>query len=321
MGFKLLNENVVETYEKDFIEFDMPLLDILLKDRSTGQNIIWATSDYCKLGKAYRANREIESTLITGTKANLITPRITKTLKRQNNRTREKAEVFTPSWVCNEQNNIIDDQWFGKKNIFNIQRGKIWEPNAEKIVFPNVGKKTWKDYIDARRIEITCGEAPYLVSRYDTATGNMIDLQSRIGLLDRKLRVVNENVDDIKEWMKWTERAFQSVYGYEYQGDNLLLARENLLKTFIDNMEYKYNRNPKTVELKRIATIISWNLWQMDGTTGTVPYDDLRVSMRQLTIFDYMGGIENKVGTMYCNIKDWRSKAIIRYTSLLKGGF
>ena len=50
------------------------------------------------------------------------------------------------------------------------------------------------------------------------------------------MRVVSENAKNEDEWLKWTVRAFQSVYGYEFQGDNLLLlARENLLHTFIDN--------------------------------------------------------------------------------------
>ena len=31
-------------------------------------------------------------------------------------------------------------------------------------------------------MEITCGEAPYLVSRYDAVTGEVINLKSRIGL-------------------------------------------------------------------------------------------------------------------------------------------
>jgi hypothetical protein len=39
-------------------------------------------------------------------------------------------------------------------------------------------------------MEISCGEAPYLVSRYDTVSGNIISVDDRIGLLDRKLRVV-----------------------------------------------------------------------------------------------------------------------------------
>ena len=77
-----------------------------------------------------------------------------------------------------------------------------------------------EDYIDSKRLEITCGEAPYLVSRYDASTGEMIDIHKRIGILERKLRVVNENANDETEWMKWAIRAFQGVYGYEYQGDN-----------------------------------------------------------------------------------------------------
>jgi hypothetical protein len=29
------------------------------------------------------------------------------------------AEVFTPSWICNAQNNLIDNTWFGRDNVFN----------------------------------------------------------------------------------------------------------------------------------------------------------------------------------------------------------
>ena len=47
----------------------------------------------------------------------------------------------------------------------------------------------------AFRLEISCGEAPYLVSRYDTVTGETIPISQRIGLLDRKLRVISENTD------------------------------------------------------------------------------------------------------------------------------
>ena len=73
----------------------------------------------------------------------------------------------------------------------------MWISTREKIVFPDIKGKQWKNYIDARRMEISCGEAPYLVSRYDTVTGTSIKLNERIGLLDRKLRVVNENTDSI----------------------------------------------------------------------------------------------------------------------------
>jgi len=308
---------IVDIIEEEILKYGKPLLDILLKDRTTNQNIIWAISDYSKLGDLYKANCEIATRLIIGSKTKVIQPRITKTQKKQSNRTRERAEVFTPSWICNEQNNLIDEQWFGRKNAFNKQLNQSWQINTEKIDFPERKGRSWKNYVDARRMEITCGEAPYLVSRYDTVTGEPIELQARIGLLDRKLRVVSENVDDIEEWFKWTERAFQSVYGYEYQGDNLLLARENLLYTFIDNMVYKFNRRPELKELKRIATIISWNIWQMDGITFTVPLCDMRVLLQQQSFLNFK---DNSPERKFCRIKNWRSKVIVEYAFLLKGG-
>lgn len=67
-------------------------------------------------------------------------------------------------------------------------------------------------------LEITCGEAPFLVSRYDVETGEAIPVPERIGLLDRKLRVVNENVQTEEEWLKWAFREFWATYGYEFQG-------------------------------------------------------------------------------------------------------
>ena len=75
-----------------------------------------------------------------------------------------------------------------------------------KIEFPD--GKCWQGYVDSRRLEITCGEAPYLVSRYDVSTGELIvPPLRRIGILDRKLRVVNENTDTYEEWLRWTIRA------------------------------------------------------------------------------------------------------------------
>lgn len=309
----------IDTIEEDILKYGQPLLDILLKDRTTDQNIVWATNDYEELGESYKAHREIESKLLIGTKSSLIQPRIKKTAKKQSNRTRGRAEVFTPSWICNEQNNLIDEQWFGRKDIFNIQQNQSWQATTEKIVFPETKGYTWKDYVDARRMEIACGEAPYLVSRYDTVTGEFIELKSRIGLLDRKMRVINENVDDEKEWLKWSERAFQSVYGYEYQGDNLLLARENLLYTFIDNMKCKFGRTPSFSELKKIAIIISWNIWQMDGVTFMVPFYDKRGGLQQMTLFDDFDNIGHGIKYKYCRIKNWRShsKQIIEYRSMM----
>ena len=211
------------TIDVDEGKWSKKVLETLLIDRTTNRNIIWGTDDYENLGKEYNSHFPILFHLITGENSNIIQPRILKTKENQGNRTKEKAEVFTPSWICNAQNNLVDKAWFERDKVFNIEKEKTWEATTEQIEFPK--GKTWKTYVDENRLEITCGEAPYLVSRYDTVTGEPIELESRIGMLDRKMRIVNENTETEKDWLKWAERAFQSIYGFEFQGDSLLIAR------------------------------------------------------------------------------------------------
>ena len=319
----------MSTDTKDVIEnntasFNEQVLAVLLIDRSTKKNIVWATDDYIDFGVGYSPESEITIDKISGIHSFIITPRILKEKQKQSNRTRNKAEVFTPSWICNEQNNLVDEQWFGRADVFNIAGDKGWKTVKTKIAFPSKPGKTWQDYIRAKRMEITCGEAPYLVSRYDTVTGKPIKVYKRIGLLDRKLRVINENVDDASDWFLWVKKAYQSIYGYEYQGDNLLLARKNLLLTFIDNMVYKFDRQPTTNELKSIAYIISWNIWQMDGLTYTAPYSEMEVQeeFEQLTLFGFPEEQEEITETnkyaIPCIIRDWTNKCNLEYRSMLK---
>lgn len=315
--------NGIDVIEQNIADYSYPLLNILLFDRTTGNNIIWASNDYAYMGELYEPRKPILPDLIIGNNTRLIQPRTAKTQSNQISRTRGKAEVFTPSWICNAQNNLIDEAWLGRKDVFNTSDGTTWKASKEPIIFPDSKSRTWQKYVDANRMEISCGEAPYLVSRYDASTGKMIPLQERIGLLDRKLRAVNENASDETEWLKWATRAFQSTYAYEFQGDNLLLARENLLYTFIDNIRFNLRREPTLRELKAIATIISWNAWQMDGITCTIPYGKARENPNQLTLFDigYIDGQyepQNEAFSKLCRIKDWRSKIILEYKSLLK---
>jgi hypothetical protein len=307
-----INNSAIE--EEDSVLHDS-VMDLLLKDKTTGRNILWATDDYSNYGDMYAAESEIQPCLITDFDTSIIKLRIAKPLTKQNGRVRERAEVFTPSWICNEQNNLVDEQWFGRKNVFNTPSCRAWQVNLENIEFPRNAGKAWKDYIDTKRLEISCGEAPYLVSRYDSVNGNKIDITNRIGLLDRKLRIVNENVDDYSEWMYWLKRAYQSIYGYEFQGDNLLIARKNLLCTFVDNMKHKHGCMPSVDELLDVAEIISWNIWQMDGITCSVPFSENREWSRQLTLFDFMDG---RAGRTFCIIKDWITNEIIEYRSLIK---
>lgn len=296
-------------------------LSILLKDKTTKKNIIWATNSYKEFGDEYADDRQITVGHLKGLSSIMLQPRIMKAMEQQQERTKSHAEVFTPSWICNKMNNYCDEEWFGRKDVFNIQKEQTWDTVTDKIEFPS--NRTWKQYVDSRRLEITCGEAPYIVSRYDASTGEIIPIEKRIGILDRKLRIINENIDNEADWYKWTIRAFQSVYGYEYQGDNLLIGRINLLMTFVDGLDYKWHRKATVTELRKIANIISWNIWQMDGLTGTVPLGEPMEENYQYSLFDFLQDEEihtepKETKTPKCKIYDWRASNSILYESLKK---
>ena len=296
------------------------LLDILLQDRTTKKNIIWATDAYASLGEGYQdKNQMLKETFLKGSSLT-IRPRIEKAIEEQQERTKKKAEVFTPAWLCNQMNNCLDEDYFGEKNIFNIENSDhTWTYNKDKIKFEN--GKTWNEYVKLKQLEITCGEAPFLVSRYDTSTGLLIlPPFNRIGLLDRKLRVVSENTENEDDWFKWTIKAYQSVYGYEYQGDSLLIARVNLLLTFIDYYKDKFKKEPDIKLLKQIVTIISWNIWQMDGLKDTVPLGKPFVEHEQIGLFDLDENEAEEEIAMLCVIKDWNNNKIITFRSCKEKG-
>ncbi len=319
----------VDIVEDALVKIHPSVLQILLQDKTTKKNIIWATRDYVSQGEAYSEWCEIFPELVTGEHAFLIQPRSAKAIGEQAARTRDKAEVFTPSWVCNKQNNLVDAQWFGKTEVFNTETDQGWITLPRRIDFPGTGSRTWKKYVDARRLEITCGEAPYLVSRYDTVTGSLIPVQERIGLLDRKLRVVAENTQGEDEWFTWALRAYQSVYGYEFQGDNLLLARENLFVSFIEYYRARFDKSPALKQLLRIANVISWNLWQMDGMKYVVPNSCRTERTEVFTLFGSEfhetpcpgceKGLIRKHNGIYCKVYDWRKKNSLLFVTMMKG--
>ena len=310
----------VDILEQRIADRSLGLLKILLSDKTTGGYIKWCTDNYLTYGEEFVPESEMDPYLVIGKFAKVIQPRVTKSKEEQQIRTREKAEVFTPTWIVNQQNNLIDEAWFGRTNVFNTPYETTWRTKTEKIVFPE--GKSWNQYVDSKRLEISCGEAPYLVNRYDPVTGKVLKVRNRVGLLDRKIRVINENVDREKEWEKWVQRAFQSIYGYELQGDSVLIARENLLYTYCDNKIEKFGKLPTLAEQKKIANIIAWNIWQMDGITMTVPYSFQNPEYSQMTLFDFIEEKrflrEDEKVAVPCRIFDWRSNKSIEFKSMIK---
>lgn len=287
----------------------MGLLDRLLADKTTKAHILWGTDAYETRGPEYRRNHQMTPALITGKNADIIKTRARKALEQQTERTRRHAEVFTPLSLCARMVSDADAAWFGTADKF--------LPD-QPVRFTK--KKTWKHYVDSRRMEITCGEAPYLVSRYDACTGEAIPIRHRIGLLDRKLRAVNENTVDEEEWLTWALRAFQATYGYEFQGDNLLIARVNLLMTYEEYLYARWKRKPTPDEYRTIVNTITWNLWQMDGLTGQIPYcreDD----WQEINLFESTETTTDELPQLpACRIYDWRRQNSLAYQNVNTGG-
>lgn len=280
---------------------------------TSGNNIIWATTHYNHLGPEYAPEREITLSAITGGNGTVIQPRVEKSSEEQWLRTKSKAEVFTPSWFCNIQNNLVDEAWFNQREIFNSPVQKGWKTHERPVKFDIGANKTWKKYVDHNRLEVSCGEAPYLVSRYDTTTGVPIALARRIGILDRKLRVVTENASCEEEWLIWAKRAYQSVYAFEFQGDSILLARENLLASYQEYFQNALHREAKETELLEIARIISWNIWQMDARTSAIP------TIAEGNECKSKNGVHvSRQFSPLCLLYDWHSNQTVTFSSMLK---
>lgn len=320
---------------EQLIDFHAPevqaVLDTLLKDKSTGKNIIWATDPPEELQtvmyEPVTDRSQITTQQLRLTHYEVVLPRMMKQTDTQQQRTRKKGEVFSPAWVCNKMNNALDADWFRglgaeeSAGQFTVELPQGWQTVETPVQFPACGGRTpaWVQYVQSRRLEVTCGEAPFLASRYDAATGEMIPVARRIGILDRKLRVVSENAATEEEWLKFATHAVQSTYGYEYQGDNLLLARVNLLLTYAEHLQARWQRKPTKEELQPIANIISWNLWQMDGLHLSVPGGKPQPEAEQLDLFSMFGTVEEQTPAVSCKVKNWRSNKTQNFETIQEG--
>lgn len=344
-------------FKRDVQESDIPedVLKMLLKDQTTGNNILWMTDNYVKYESLFDVKMGPKDQILAeevnrpGTK--IIRPRVDKSREEQRARVVGKAEVFTPSWICNAMNNLMDAAWFGlKKSPFTIEGHKSWKATESPVAFPKKLKKTWIDYVKEVRLEMCSGEAPFLASRYDTTTGEVIDIPERIGILDRKLRVITENVGikNPREWLEWAIIALKGVLGFEWQGDNLLIARENILYTILEYYKYYCHAVVDHDTLLELARIVSWNIWQMDGLKFVVPescQDEVFTPQRpktvQMDLFAANGESEpdkqlsltkpclgcsrknpldgaREHNGIYCNIMDWEESKPIRFVELVR---
>ena len=81
-------------------ELNHVILDLLLADKSSKRNILWATKDYLSYGNLYDEHCQIMPEQITYDNLNVIQPRVLKEKDKQTSRTKGKAEVD-----CKKTNN------------------------------------------------------------------------------------------------------------------------------------------------------------------------------------------------------------------------
>lgn len=196
---------------------DLKIKEILLEERTTGE----------------RFRIDPDSVL----------PRYLKNQEIQQNRTKEKAEVFTPVEVVKRMNDMFDENFTGDEY----------------------------DYINRKVLEVTCGEAPFLTTLYDASTGEKIPVENRVGLLDRKLAKIDTDCEE--DWYDLAEIALQSTYGYEWQEDSLYIARRNVISAVYEAFVSEFGKEPD--RLDEWAEIVSYNLFRMDGVTMCVPETEI----------------------------------------------
>jgi hypothetical protein len=203
------------------IELGDNIIYILLQERTTASNINVNPND--------------------------IIPRYMKSFEDKKDRTKTKAEVFTPKTIVDRMNTSLDINYLGN----------------------------YEEYINRKVLEITCGEAPFLTTRYDASTGQQIPCGERVGLLDRKLQRIPDGVDK-SEWIALATRSLKATYGYEWQEDSIFLARKNLLLNTIEYHIDRFKELPDQDDIKEWATIISYNIFRMDGVTLCIPETNIK---------------------------------------------
>lgn len=227
------------------------VLEFLLQDKTTDKNIRLDDEELT-----------IEKVIDDYKNNNGFVTRSKKSKELKKARTKQKAEVFTPIWIVAKQNDAVDANYINDDIDTYVCR-------------------TW--------LEITCGEGPYITTRYDMEDGSYVQLPDRKGFLDRKLERINKEVNDAELWVNYVIKALQSSYGFEWAGDSLYLCRLNILATVMDYYYAKFDLWPNELMIDKITSVIVYNFFQMDGLKYVVPNTDIRTKVMDWSdnTFDY----------------------------------
>ena len=250
------------------------ILNILLKDKTTNKNILNTNNN----------------SFIPYSSIPELVPRSLRDKKVNKDRSKSKEEIFTPIKIMSQMNTMVLKDWFESTS-------KNKDNNSTNI---------FEEYIDSTQMEITCGEGVFLCTRYNSETGEIIKLKNRVGLLDHKLHKLvdsffNRNTDKIKSkdlFYSYLIRIAKSMYGYEYQGDSLMMARINNLMSYIEHYYCVFEEEMDGGIVEELTDIISWNIFQMDGLTQCIPQKEVIKNKQK----DYVA--VNGIGVKIMNWKE-----------------
>lgn len=182
--------------------------------------------------------------------------RCDKSKTEQRARTKRRAEVFTPTSVVAYM-------------VEQAESAKLGVTVEELDTVP------WRDRIQLRSADMCCGEGAFMTTLYDPITGEDIPEPERVGVLDRKLRLVVENAP-MSMATRYLLTALRTSYACELVGDNVILARMNVLLAWREAYCRVMGTSPSVAEMTEACEVICGTVMQVDVLTGMIPASDLR---------------------------------------------
>lgn len=170
-------------------------------------------------------------------------------------------------------------------------------------------------FLRKKWMEADCAEGFTLATVYAPASGRILPVNERTGFIDIKLNLISRLCDSPDAWIILARYAVGSCYGFEVNGDNLFLTRINVLSSILDFFKNKFDSPLNFQEVEEFANIISWNIFQLDGYTHSIPHFILKdKSIAYAPIVEPSDSKHSAVPHIY----DWERKGVSQLQELAK---
>lgn len=242
-------------------EFDDLILDILLRDKTTGKPLVFPPDQTSGRPSPFLGLEDLYG------------------VQSQKDMPDEAEEVQTLcSW--NRKLNQLDEVWFQRSGVFNTPTAEGWIPAADPVYFEDPFH--WKKYVNQ---QIYVPDLDWGAALTFAGTSENLPLNERMGQLDRELRLVNENVRSQQEWQKRTSTMLARMLGCAKDPIRLFRARLCVLETCREAFQARFGHLPSARDEKALAHIVARNLFQSEDELNTVPFQEMEETL-QLSLFE-----------------------------------